>query len=78
MENETSDRKPDPPSLREKKIQQYKRKKELEEREKTLKPAIERLDYEESIVSISYYICDLCIAFRKFSASTDKFDESKF
>ncbi|CAL1290886.1 unnamed protein product [Larinioides sclopetarius] len=49
LDSETTQKKPDPQSLREKKIQQYRHKKELEEREKTLRPALERPECEENI-----------------------------
>ncbi|GIY93123.1 immunoglobulin-binding protein 1b [Caerostris extrusa] len=41
--------KSDPSTLRDKRIQQFKRKKELETKEKTLKPALERPESEEYI-----------------------------
>ncbi|KAF8786519.1 Immunoglobulin-binding protein 1 like protein [Argiope bruennichi] len=49
LDCETSEKRPDPQSLREQKIQQYKRKKELEEKEKALKPALEKPECEEAI-----------------------------
>ncbi|GFY75124.1 hypothetical protein TNIN_101281 [Trichonephila inaurata madagascariensis] len=45
----SNERNPDPSSVRERKIQQYKLKKELENREKSLKPALQRPESEEYI-----------------------------